>query len=114
LRQFKIFLDEDIGRMSETKEIKVDKDTTDPSKAWERIRVRQQYIEGPYLDPSTPIADDKIRFVCISDTHGKIESSSLRIPPGDVLLHAGDFTMRGQMKEIERFDTYLGTYSNSV
>ncbi|XP_048728343.2 metallophosphoesterase domain-containing protein 1-like isoform X2 [Ostrea edulis] len=94
--------------MSEAEEIEVDKDTANPSKAWERIRVHQQYIKGPHLDPSTPITEDKIRFVCISDTHGKIERSPLRMPPGDVLLHAGDFTMTGQIKEIERFDSYLG------
>lgn len=94
--------------MSEAEEIEVDKDTANPSKAWERIRVHQQYIKGPHLDPSTPITEDKIRFVCISDTHGKIERSPLCMPPGDVLLHAGDFTMRGQMKEIEKFDSYLG------
>ncbi|XP_048728338.2 metallophosphoesterase domain-containing protein 1-like isoform X1 [Ostrea edulis] len=94
--------------MSGKEKIEIDEDTEMPSRAWEGIRVHQQYIKGPHLDPSTPITEDKIRFVCISDTHGKIERSPLCMPPGDVLLHAGDFTMRGQMKEIEKFDSYLG------
>ncbi|XP_061166908.1 metallophosphoesterase MPPED2-like isoform X2 [Saccostrea echinata] len=94
--------------MSGAEEIKVDKDTANPSKAWERIRIHQQHIRCPLPDPITLVTPDKIRFVCISDTHGKIERSGLRMPPGDVLLHAGDFTMKGQLTEIEKFNSYLG------
>lgn len=100
--------------MSGAQEIKVDKDTGNPSKAWERIRVHQKYYRCDPFPPSTPIAEDKIRFVCISDTHGKIEGSKLHMPPGDVLLHAGDFTQKGHMNEIQKFNSYLGALPYKV
>lgn len=100
--------------MSGAQEIKVDKDTGNPSKAWERIRVHQRYYRCDPFPPSTPIAEDKIRFVCISDTHGKIEGSKLHMPSGDVLLHAGDFTQKGHMNEIQKFNSYLGALPYKV
>lgn len=100
--------------MSGAQEIKVDKDTGNPSKAWERIRVHQRYYRCDPFPPSTPLAEDKIRFVCISDTHGKIEGSKLHMPPGDVLLHAGDFTQKGHMNEIQKFNSYLGALPYKV
>lgn len=100
--------------MSGAQEIKVDKDTGNPSKAWERIRVHQSYFWCDPFPPSTPIAEDKIRFVCISDTHGKIEGSKLHMPSGDVLLHAGDFTQKGHMNEIQKFNSYLGALPYKV
>jgi hypothetical protein len=42
-----------------------------------------------------------MRIVCISDTHGHL--SEMDIPEGDVLIHAGDFTMSGQGKQIKKF-----------
>ena len=40
-------------------------------------------------------------FVCISDTHNQHEGLSL--PQGDVLLHAGDMTLHGSLREAEAF-----------
>lgn len=100
--------------MSGAQEIEVDKDTGNPSKAWERILVHQRYYRCDPFPPSTPISEDKIRFVCISDTHGKIEGSKLHMPPGDVLLHAGDFTQKGHMNEIQKFNSYLGALPYKV
>ncbi|KAG9006752.1 hypothetical protein FRB90_009762 [Tulasnella sp. 427] len=48
--------------------------------------------------PPRPDGDEWTRFVCISDTHGK----SFPVPPGDVLLHAGDLTPWGKAKELRR------------
>ncbi len=48
---------------------------------------------------------NEITFVCISDTHTKTHGLSL--PPGDVLIHAGDFTSTGFPDEVEAFNTYL-------
>lgn len=42
-----------------------------------------------------------MQFVAISDTHCR--HHSLRLPPGDVLLHAGDITMRGLRSELLDF-----------
>ena len=48
-----------------------------------------------------------VRFVCMSDSHGKHHSVS--VPPGDVLLVAGDLTRRGTAEELDDFNHWLGT-----
>jgi len=48
-----------------------------------------------------------MRVVCISDTHSLHDR--LRIPDGDLLVHAGDMSKRGKRAEIEAFDRWLGT-----
>jgi len=47
----------------------------------------------------------KVRLVIISDTHGY--TNNLELPEGDILLHCGDFTKYGKLKEIEHFNTFL-------
>jgi Icc-related predicted phosphoesterase len=42
-----------------------------------------------------------MKFVAIADTHGKHDE--LELPPGDVLIHAGDMTMRGKESEVVDF-----------
>jgi len=49
---------------------------------------------------------DKIRIVCISDTHN--EHGGLEVPDGDILIHAGDFTKNGTLEEVVKFNTWLG------
>lgn len=46
-----------------------------------------------------------MRIVCISDTHNRLDK--MQIPPGDLLLHAGDLTGRGSLDEIARADRAL-------
>lgn len=46
-----------------------------------------------------------MRLVCLSDTHGR--HRDLRIPEGDLLLHAGDFSKRGTPAEIRDFNDWL-------
>ena len=41
------------------------------------------------------------RIVCISDTHNCHEQ--MVIPEGDILIHAGDATIRGTFKEVKNF-----------
>lgn len=48
---------------------------------------------------------ERIRFVCISDTHGK--HRSLNVPHGDVLIHTGDFCNTGTRAEVEDFNAWL-------
>jgi Icc-related predicted phosphoesterase len=48
-----------------------------------------------------------MKLVCISDTHGKHEQIR-DLPDGDILICAGDFTMRGGFHEITRFNAWLG------
>ena len=48
-----------------------------------------------------------MRIVCISDTH--MRHDKIEVPDGDVLVHAGDFTRRGAMGDVTRFNEWLGT-----
>ena len=45
-------------------------------------------------------------IVCLSDTHSRHDR--IRVPPGDVLVHAGDATMAGRVEEIAAFNHWLG------
>jgi Icc-related predicted phosphoesterase len=48
----------------------------------------------------------ELKIVCISDTHGK--HAALRLPEGDVLIHAGDFMTYGdRLSEIASFNHWL-------
>lgn len=49
-----------------------------------------------------------VRFVCISDTHGRHRRIE-HMPPGDVLLHAGDITNTGELQQLEDFSAWLGS-----
>lgn len=64
-------------------------------------------LAGPYnvnrvaadaVDDIPPQPKNAMRFVCLSDTHNKL--SSLKIPNGDVILHAGDFSSTGYLNLI--------------
>ena len=46
-----------------------------------------------------------IRIVCISDTHGR--HPRLKLPDGDILIHAGDFTEHGEAYEVDPFLDWL-------
>lgn len=48
-----------------------------------------------------------VKIVCISDTHGL--HRRVRVPDGDVLVHAGDLTSRGELSTVEDFNAWLGT-----
>jgi Icc-related predicted phosphoesterase len=46
-----------------------------------------------------------MRLVCVSDTHGYHDT--MRVPDGDVLIHAGDLTKRGTVDEVRAVDQWL-------
>jgi predicted phosphodiesterase len=48
-----------------------------------------------------------MRIVCLSDTHDLHDQ--LQVPDGDLLLHAGDATMRGSEAQIRAFDRWLAS-----
>ena len=56
-------------------------------------------------DGSVPKTSNHVRFVCISDTHGK--HRKINLPEGDVLLHAGDITNVGEPHQLEDFAEWL-------
>ena len=48
-----------------------------------------------------------MRIVCVSDTHGW--HRDLAVPDGDLLVHAGDITRKGELDTVEDFDRWLGS-----
>jgi Icc-related predicted phosphoesterase len=48
-----------------------------------------------------------VKVVMISDTHEKHREIG-PLPDGDLLIHAGDFTMMGEEKYVRDFDAWLG------
>ena len=53
---------------------------------------------------SAAAASNATRIVCVSDTHSRYH---FELPQGDILVHAGDFTLSGTQKEVEGFITWL-------
>jgi Icc-related predicted phosphoesterase len=47
-----------------------------------------------------------LRIVCLSDTHNKL--SSIAVPDGDILVHAGDFCGHGRLNEVKMFNEEIG------
>ena len=84
----------------------------DPSAAWRQLV--KQYPEKTVVRDVVPKPCDSpkpphcVRFVCISDTHNQMRRHPV-IPDGDVLIHAGDFTMEGYGNEVEQFVDFLRT-----
>ena len=81
-----------------------------PDIAWKEIFQTNRSVAYPItLEVPAHKARNDIRFVCISDTHS-LESALPKgfIPDGDVLIHAGDFTMHGHPSEITKFNEFLG------
>ena len=48
-----------------------------------------------------------LTLVLISDTHAR--HREVAVPDGDVLIHAGDITRRGELDTVEDFDDWLAT-----
>eukprot|EP00736_Rhodelphis_marinus_P014242 Rmarinus@m.20050 len=64
----------------------------------------------PYIlpDPYSPKPPGHVRFVCMSDTHHVVDCLSPKdVPDGDVLLHAGDFSISGRPSNINSFTELL-------
>lgn len=57
--------------------------------------------------PSTPAGDNKLRFVCMADTHSLTSHLKMEVPMGDVFIHAGDFTRCGSLQEVREFNSWL-------
>lgn len=49
-----------------------------------------------------------MRLVCISDTHLRHMRDPITVPAGDVLIHCGDATMQGTLREIKAFADWFG------
>lgn len=89
--------------------IKVHKLSKDPTAAWKEIEKDQTVLKYDLEPLSQNIEPNKVRFVCMSDTHSKQSRFKFEIPEGDVFIHAGDFTNLGQEHEIIKFNDWLGS-----
>ena len=69
---------------------------------WEETQKGIVYSKITIPEPLPEKQQDFIRFVFISDTHEAPEWEN-NVPNGDVLIHCGDFTMLGGMKETKDF-----------
>ncbi|KAK3674622.1 hypothetical protein LTR78_005344 [Recurvomyces mirabilis] len=49
----------------------------------------------------------KLRIVCVSDTHNHAPGQGYTLPAGDVLIHAGDLTNQGSLAELENAFEWL-------
>lgn len=47
-----------------------------------------------------------MKIVCISDTHN-LHSKCKEIPTGDILIHAGDLTRKGDLEDVRSFNAWL-------
>lgn len=83
--------------------------TGNPTRAWEEIAKGQRVIKIAYKSPKTENKDpNKIRIVCMSDTHALTRHIKFDIPDGDIFIHAGDFSACGKQSEIQEFNEWLG------
>jgi Icc-related predicted phosphoesterase len=48
-----------------------------------------------------------MKIICISDTHG--QHHSLRLPKGDIVIHAGDISTLGKQEEVQSFLEWFGS-----
>lgn len=89
-------------------EIHVHPLTNNPTAAWREISKTQKMLKLNVKIPLKPVEPDKVRFVCMSDTHSLIRNLIFDVPDGDVFIHAGDFTKCGQKEEVIQFNNWLG------
>jgi Icc-related predicted phosphoesterase len=77
--------------------------TEDPNVAWERLPESAKVFRDV---PQCSSADTGCtRIVCMSDTHDK--HRDVVLPPGDILIHGGDFSKSGEVGSIQDLNTYF-------
>ncbi|KAK7995511.1 hypothetical protein PG990_014284 [Apiospora arundinis] len=59
---------------------------------------------------TTPATTRRTRIVCISDTH----NCTVKVPAGDVLIHSGDLTNTGSLKELSKQVEWLARQPHEV
>ncbi|KAK6627146.1 hypothetical protein RUM44_009623 [Polyplax serrata] len=82
--------------------------TNNPTDVWKELSKFQKFEKVKHNKPSHPVAADKLRIVCVSDTHSLTNHIKFKIPDGDVLIHAGDVSQCGRVEEIIDFNDWLG------
>lgn len=90
--------------------IEVHRLSVDPTAAWQALckENKQRVIKIATRPLNTEIPDNKVRIVCMSDTHSLTHYIKFDIPDGDIFIHAGDFTKCGKMEEVQEFNNWVG------
>ncbi|KAK4237638.1 hypothetical protein C8A03DRAFT_44521 [Achaetomium macrosporum] len=70
-----------------------------------RRRLAGALLARHSVKPCAASPRDPIRVVCVSDTHNKQPV----LPPGDILIHAGDLTENGSFDEVQAGLTWLSS-----
>jgi len=78
-----------------------------PTDYWRRWKKTAHVMRLQVSHPDSPPAEDKLRFVCMSDTHSLTSHMKNPVPDGDVFVHAGDFTRAGALSEVREFNAWL-------
>lgn len=108
---------------------KEEQETNDPNLVWERIQHDQAFLPVPTTKATDNIsyqnqqhsknasqeevignegetkATGKIRIACMSDTHGN--HRKIFVPKCDILVHAGDLTLYGEMHVLQDLADYF-------
>lgn len=88
--------------------------TEDPTSAWKEISKSQRVIKINARAPNSEVASNKVRVVCMSDTHSLTHHIKFEVPDGDIFIHAGDFTRCGKLDEVVDFNNWLGEFETAV
>ncbi|KAK4106352.1 hypothetical protein N658DRAFT_438710 [Parathielavia hyrcaniae] len=72
---------------------------------YRRRKLARAILSWHSIKPLVMSRPDAIRIVCVSDTHNK----QPELPPGDVLIHAGDLTENGSFDEVQAGLTWLSS-----
>lgn len=81
--------------------------TSNPTEAWRELSKSQRVIKIT-TKPPNPVVPNKVRVVCMSDTHSLTGNIKFEIPDGDIFIHAGDFTRCGRLDEVNDFNKWIG------
>lgn len=72
-------------------------------------------ILSSHLNLNPPVQRKKVRIVCVSDTHNSSPlNGQFKVPPGDVLIHAGDMTNQGSRSELQKAVEWIGGCEHEV
>ncbi|XP_014261829.1 metallophosphoesterase domain-containing protein 1 isoform X2 [Cimex lectularius] len=82
--------------------------TDDPNKAWKELSLTQKVIKINVPPVPKKPSGNKLRIVCMSDTHSLTSHIRFKIPDGDIFIHAGDFTRCGAEGEVLDFNKWIG------
>uniref|UniRef100_A0A023F627 Putative metallophosphoesterase domain-containing protein 1-like isoform 1 n=1 Tax=Triatoma infestans TaxID=30076 RepID=A0A023F627_TRIIF len=82
--------------------------TNNPTRAWRELSATQKVMKITVPTLPKSLSNDKIRIVCMSDTHSLTPHIKFNIPNGDIFIHAGDFTRCGAEEEVIEFNNWIG------